>query len=186
MNLDTRNLPTFKLVTVSRDPPMDTAYATTRGRRTSRRRRSPMRPELTASAGMRPRGAGTATGVVGDPQVSVTGSRRPSSSETGAPTGRQVEPTSAPACALGHVWCHLRRSIPFGYRLACGMLHDAAAAEDAVREAALKSLAETVPSATWCGSVAPVSRDRRDRWHRSSPWPGVQLVLTSPGAFIVA
>ena len=30
------------------------------------------------------------TGVVGDPQVLVTGSRRPSSSETGAPTGRQL------------------------------------------------------------------------------------------------
>jgi RNA polymerase sigma-70 factor, ECF subfamily len=29
--------------------------------------------------------------------------------------------------------------IPFGYRLACGMLHDAAAAEDAVQEAALKA-----------------------------------------------
>jgi RNA polymerase sigma factor (sigma-70 family) len=33
----------------------------------------------------------------------------------------------------------LEAAIPFGYRLACGMLHDPAAAEDAVQEASLKA-----------------------------------------------
>src|SRR5215831_9979588 len=38
-------------------------------------------------------------------------------------------------------------AIPSGYRLACGMLHDAAAAEDAVQEGSIESLAKTGPSA---------------------------------------
>ena len=83
----------------------------------------------------------------------------------------------------------LEPSLEPGYRLACGMLHDSQAAEDAVQEAAFKAwrklgqLREGHELRPWfLGIVANECRTvRRSRWWSVLKWPkSEQAAETSP------
>ncbi|TMD20248.1 MAG: RNA polymerase sigma factor [Chloroflexi bacterium] len=85
----------------------------------------------------------------------------------------------------------LEPSLEPGYRLACGMLHDSQAAEDAVQEAAFKAwrrlgqLREGHELRPWfLGIVANECRTvRRSRWWSVLKWPqSDRAVETSPDA----
>src|SRR5439155_26314366 len=84
----------------------------------------------------------------------------------------------------------LEPSLEPGYRMACGMLHDSQAAEDAVQEAAFKvwrklgQLREGHELRPWfLGIVANECRTvRRSRWRSVLKWPKSEHpVETSPG-----
>ena len=81
-----------------------------------------------------------------------------------------------------------------GYRLACGMLHDPQAAEDAVQEAALKAwrklsqLREGASLRPWfLGIVANECRTvRRSRWWSVLKWEETPLPASAVGESVLA